>query len=266
MSQRVIFEIRPAAEMAAKLDAHVNTNGAVNGSYLENYEITAPVGKVVRIGTEYAFTGSGNNYYYGSAVTKISSPSWRKDGVSYSATIQNNRVLYLPAETNAKTVVYTLVSNNRGIAKFTVNYKSQDEVGPRQTAIVSEADFQNSYKYVTGLRFDGDKNIPLEWDESGYGFYYQDWGTNSTYRNSAHPGVYWGEYTLMNMVPSEGYTFLVQGVRDMKHQNSGATDGNFFYVDASNTPGVVADLKFKDGGLCPSSSHVPLHRKLKFAC
>ena len=54
----------------------------------------------------------------------------------------------------------------------------------------------------------------------------------------------------MIMVPAEGYTFLVQGVRDMKHQNSGATDGNFFYVDASNTPGVVADLKFKDGGLC----------------
>ena len=161
LSKRVIFEIRPAAEMAAKLDVHVNNNGAVNGSYLENYEITAPVGKVVRIGTEYAFTGSDNNYYYtnGSVITKTSNYSWRRDGGTHSATIQNNRVLELPVENAAKTVVYTLVSNGRGVAKFTVNYKNQNQVGPSQTALVSETDLQNNYRYITGFRFYGNKKI-----------------------------------------------------------------------------------------------------------
>ena len=255
LSKRVIFEIRPAAEMAAKLDVHVNNNGAVNGSYLENYEITAPVGKVVRIGTEYAFTGSDNNYYYtnGSVITKTSNYSWRRDGGTHSATIQNNRVLELPVENAAKTVVYTLVSNGRGVAKFTVNYKNQNQVGPSQTALVSETDLQNNYRYINGFRFDGKKNAPVEWDESGYGFYYQDWGRDAAYRTSEFPGVSVGEYTLLNEVPSTDYPSLVQGIRDMKHKYTGATDGNFLYIDGDKAAGTILNLKFNDGTLCPGT-------------
>ena len=37
---------------------------------------------------------------------------------------------------------------------------------------IANSILESDYKFVTGLDFNGDPNTPLEWDESGYGFYY----------------------------------------------------------------------------------------------
>ena len=62
ISQRMVFEIRPASEMADRIEDVYNQN-----KWLEEYDIMAPTGQNLFVGPKYAFkyeeTKSGDNEY-----------------------------------------------------------------------------------------------------------------------------------------------------------------------------------------------------------
>ena len=253
LSQRVIFSIHPAAEMVAMLAPYANSNGGTNESYLEEYEITAPNDRIVRFGPHYNYMGSNSNYYINN-LTATSNGTWYKNGVAITnPTVSNNRVLAAPATNTTGTVVYTLVANGFGIAKFTVNYEPVTAVGPYRPAIVSESRLLNDYIFITGINFDSYSQLPLPWDETSYGFSYPDWERSSN-GNRHIDLACWSEYTFMNSISSAYSNFLRTGIRDMSYENDNSkTNGRFLYVDASTSPGKFAQLRFDNGGLCPGT-------------
>ena len=98
LSVRMIYEIHPAAEMAAMLTK------CTGNTYLEEYTIVAPVGRTVLIGPKYEYQGTNSNYYT-SATSRVSSATW--SGVSV-ASVQNNRVISVSSDsatTDRKSVV-----------------------------------------------------------------------------------------------------------------------------------------------------------------
>ena len=165
LSQRIVFDIRPSSEMAALLSNKDNSNGSVTGNYLEEYQMIAPAGKVLRVGPMYRYLGTDGNYYKSSS-ERITTGQWYRNGVAINPSIQNNRVAQITVAQGGaadEEVVYTLVAGGKGIAKFTVKFQSTDKVGPRATELVSAATLDSDYKYITGQRFDGtDKNVPLQ--------------------------------------------------------------------------------------------------------
>ncbi len=242
LSHRMVYEIRPAMEMATALSSCTGTK------FLEEYTIIAPAGQTLRFGPKYKYDGDNSNYYYlsGGNPTQVTSGSWTASSGAAPSNLQNNRVVQVAGGADGVTRTYELKANGYNIAKVTVKYMSVDKIGPKNgTGIMSAAELRTNYQYITGLFFDGDKNSPLEWDESSYGFFYPN---NTSGRSSA----YWSEYELMNITTS-AYTWLKADIRDMLYQNSGSTAGNFLYVDASSSPGVVANLRFKESGLCPGT-------------
>ena len=95
LSYRMIYDIRPASEMAAKLDKCSSTP-------LETYKILAPAGKSIRISPEYRWMGGEEyvNYYYtsGGNVVRLSDPQWYKNGALMTiggtgSSVYDNRLL-----------------------------------------------------------------------------------------------------------------------------------------------------------------------------
>ena len=250
LSQRVIYEIRPAQQMVNKLSSCTNSNGSITGNYLENYEMIAPIGATLRFGPEFEYTGSNNNYYKDNN-TLLTNAVWYKNGQVISVSPDNNRVISVSHNT-AEKVVYTLVLGDKGIAKFTVDFQDINVIGPKANGVINDSVLIHDYTYVTGLNFNNNPNIPLQWDESGYGFFYWEWLNNTSKRS--YGGVYWGEYGFMN-VTDHTHNFLQQGVYDRTYYKTNGADksGRFLYVDASSKPGVVASLRFNEGNLCPGT-------------
>ena len=124
LSVRMIYEIHPAAEMAAMLTK------CTGNTYLEEYTIVAPVGRTVLIGPKYEYQGTNSNYYT-SATSRVSSATWSGGSVG---SVQNNRVVSVSSN-SATTVTYTLKSGNYNIARFKVIYKAVTEVGPSNVQI-----------------------------------------------------------------------------------------------------------------------------------
>ena len=74
IEQRMIFEIRPASEMAKKVNASTDNN------WLETYDIMAPTNQTIHIGPKYAFLGTERtfpypSYYYSNSEGIISMSS-----------------------------------------------------------------------------------------------------------------------------------------------------------------------------------------------
>lgn len=59
ISQRIVYEIRPASEMARKVDQ-------ATSEFMESYELIAPTGQIIYLGPEYAFNSTGYypSYFY----------------------------------------------------------------------------------------------------------------------------------------------------------------------------------------------------------
>ena len=253
LSQRVIFHVRPAAEMVAMLNPFNNATGATTENYLEEYTIIAPNDRTIRFGPKYEYSGTNSNYFIDNT-TATSAGTWYLNGSAISSpTVTNNRVLAVTATNSTNTDIYTLVANGRGIAKFTIIYQPTTQVGPQATPIVNDQTLARDYEFVTGKNFDNNATNSLNWDEIGYGYSYPDWellGTTNRYVAL----TCWSEYRLMNIVPQSYSNFLVTGIRDVSYlKDNTNTTGQFLYVDASTNPGLVAQLRFDNGGLCPGA-------------
>ena len=184
LSYRVVYNLLPASEMATRFTS-AQAVGSTATYYLENYNVIAPIGAVVRISTAYDVQGSMCSYfgYDGSNVLeRVDSLELYQGGVlvtDYS--IDRNRTLVLPAATATGLVVYQL----RGlladgtvlnIAEFRVRYEDASILGPvtSSSGLVSATNLVTNYSYLSGSwYYDFSRNTPFDnWSATELGFAY----------------------------------------------------------------------------------------------
>lgn len=255
LSYRMVYDIRPASEMAALLDKCTSTP-------LETYNILAPAGKSVRFGPQYRWAGGANyvNYYYtsGGNVVRLDRYQWYKNGAKHDAgTITDNRLIAVTSPAAGRTDVYELrTTTGLIIARFNITSQAASSIGPSTTTLKSNADLDKSYDLKAYRNFDfADEtgkmySKPLPWDESTYGFTYST-GVAGSNKLRAPGFPDWSEYALIKNTNdySGGRNWVVGNVRD--HSNNG--NGYFLFIDANEVSGKIADLKI-DGDLCPNTS------------
>ncbi len=264
LSFRVIYEIRPASEMADALSA------CTGDTYLEEYNMIAGTCNPIYLGAQYHFISTSDfpNYFvnYNGSIYRANKYRWKRNGTVLSnPTITGN---YLKvSETSVGEVVYTLEMRYGSgswvnVAKFIVDVQACESVGPVQErsgkAIITNDEMAEKYMLLAKLDFDYDRpgttdyhayNKPLGWDEATYGFTYADEDNPSFSRLVQSLFPYWGEYAFINSTRNgcPGSKWLTEA-----YNRSGAENGYMLYCDGTSMPGVVVSLDLQ-AQLCAGS-------------
>ena len=106
LSHRMIYEIRPAIEMATALSSCTGT------TFLEEYTIIAPAEQTLRFGPQYKYHSSNSNYYYlqGDNPIQVTSGTWTASSGAVPSNVQNDRVVRVDGSSDGTTVIYELTS------------------------------------------------------------------------------------------------------------------------------------------------------------
>ena len=265
LSYRQLFHLRPAEEIAAKL----NTNSAA-GKYLENYHYMAAVGADVHLATQFRYTKYTHEselcyFYYDTnnqlkRVGKDAQAKWyKKNGENWTEVTNPNYQVYdyLNVDSDTKGVqVYALkvpaASTGLGtdllIAQFEINFVDINSCGPRTTPIITDHEMELHFQLIKKIDFNykanaveyenGYKqlNAHLPWDESSYGYYYPRNGNanlGETSPNRSGQNIpYYGEYFLVNQINKDWAQATAHG-----GENDYA-----LYVDGTTEPGLVASI------------------------
>ena len=258
LSYRMVYDIRPAQEIATALDKCKSTP-------LEMYNILAPAGATISIGPKYRWTASNDtdkerlvNYYYtsGGTIVRLDGYRWYKGGSVYTPTsIVDNRLIEITAPAAGESVVYELKTpTGLIIARFNITTQNISAIGPTINTIKTNAVLDKAYDLKAYRNFDyidetsAVYSKPLAWDESTYGFTYVT-GDAGNAKTRTKGFADWSEYALIQHT-NLGFSWLQDNVKD--HSTNGG-NGYFLYIDANEMPGKVADLKI-NGNLCPNSS------------
>lgn len=256
LSYRNIFDIRPASEIAEQLDA-CKTNA------LETYNILAAPNTTINIGPKYAWQVDEEqegekyvNYYENKAnPTIVKNCKWYNGNTEMTvSTVLDNRVISVtsPATAGGSTT-YTLKSGEGNIiAQFNITAYSFDKIAQLET------DYELTIQRNFNKRPDGtDRNgkqidiVPLDWNETTYGFYYDQLkDTRSSLRGEF---AEWSEYALIQS--TSNLTIRTVGNEIGLKTNISdptATGGYFMFVNANSVSGKVADLQI-DKLLCQGS-------------
>jgi hypothetical protein len=241
LSNRVVYDIRNASEIARKLDA------TSHQMPLEHYVYYAPCGETIHIGPAYRWTGSDCNYFINTGAeypTSIDGNAvWTKNGQTYTySTIYDSRLIPIVAPATLSTpdeyVLYADQAKTKVIAHFHVYASPKDKIGPKLGGLGSAYTNQalgEKYKAIGITDFNKcADNTPLAWDQSTYGYYY-------TNKSRAITSLSDGEYGIF------------QTYKGLSNKDADA-NGKFVYVKTNSYPGKIADLKIEDGkNLCPGS-------------
>lgn len=268
LSYRVIYEIRHADEMRKKID------DCTGDKYLEDYTIIAPAGKEIKIGPQYAYTGSGNSNYYmtrtaDNTIYLINNAKWRQNGTVKTFSPEDNRLISITVPAAGKQDTYTLRGSKNGIAKFVVKGYHDTIVGPSLDSLSlkkfypgkdwkdlkfdlkAELDFDDIYDVDNPKEMYSD---PLPWEDISAGFVYP---TKMNYKQREPNFVAMSEYALLST--TAGYTKRGSALpeiknhgEDLQKEEKNTDNGYFLYVDATKKPSKVADLSI-NGDLCPNS-------------
>ena len=276
LAQRILFDIRPASEMAEEVDKYKSTTAPdrYTGKYLEEYTLMAPVGATLNIGPAHQFNGGTYQNYYcnASSPQKLNSWLWYANGNSSAMTVTSNQFVKVTAPTDPQTITYTLVARTgnrwRGytyyyIAKFTVQFVSPAKYGPAASPteasqlvgldLLYEETFNDNPPATTDPTY---SSAPLKWKESTYGFYYRTLKYKRLRydRASGTFDPYWSDYALLNSTDALSTSWFVQGVYNhgSKGTKEDAKDGYFLYVDGAQEPGVCFTIDV-EADLCPGA-------------
>lgn len=269
LAQRVLFDIRPASEMAAEVDKYKSPTSPNNYTekYLEEYTLMAPVGATLNIGPAYQFNGGTYQNYYCNASSPQKLTSWLWNGSSNMPTVTSNQFLTVSAPTSPQTIIYTLVAYTGStyyyIAKFTVRFVSPDRYGPDVSPteamqltgldLLYEETFNDNPPATTAPTY---LSTPLKWKESTYGFYYPSLKDKRLVYDKASGTYdpYWSDYALLNSTDALSTSWFLHGVYN--HGSKGtaedAKDGYFLYVDGAQEPGVCFTIDV-EADLCPGA-------------
>lgn len=272
LSYRQLFHLRPAEEIAAKL----NTNSAA-GKYLENYHYMAAVGADVHLATQFRYTKYTHEselcYFYYDQENKIkrvgkdAQAKWyKKNGEDWTEVTNPNYQVYdyLNVDSDTKGVqVYALkvpaASTGLGtdllIAQFEINFVDINSCGPRTTPIITDHEMELHFQLIKKIDFNYPGNevtydgtlkqldAHLPWDESSYGYYYPKNGNDNlgqTSPNRKDQNIpYYGEYFLVNKIDK-------QWAQATAH---GGENDYALYVDGTTEPGLVASIS-TDNVIC----------------
>ena len=265
LSYRQLFHLRPAEEIAAKL----NTNSAAD-KYLENYHYMAAVGADVHLATQFRYTKYTHEselcYFYYDKENKIkrvgkdAQAKWyKKNGENWTEVTNPNYQVYdyLNVDSDTEGVqVYALkvpaASTGLGtdllIAQFEIDFVNINSCGPRTTPIITDHEMELHFQLIKKIDFNyqGDPvvyengykqlNAHLPWDESSYGYYYPKTVNNNlgqTSPNRKDQNIpYYGEYFLVNQINKDW----------AKATAHGGTNDYALYVDGTTEPGLVASI------------------------
>lgn len=276
LSQRVLFHIKPASEMAALVDANSGDGEpSIDNEFLEEYKLMAPVGKQIYIGPQYEFFAGANfpNYYYtddrlfSTTIEPLSDVTWLlyEDGQERELTadelVQHR---YVGIESNsAGSKNYMLVARTgwfiykyHRIAKFEVEFVDANAYGPvlaptnADDLVEMDVLYEENFNYQKPTTDYAAYHLPLVWEESSYGFYYSTLAVKRLFRDGTDP--YWSDYALLNSSNGMNATYFYHNV-----YNHGTTataedarEGYFLYVDGNKEPGRCFSLEV-DANLCP---------------
>ena len=268
LSYRQVFHLRPASEMANKLDSLSRI-----GKYLETYTYMVPTGQVLLLSTEFRYLATKANhkseccYFYkkGTTLTRISKDcEWYKNNTGITEVYGTKDYLQVDAVTSpGDTVIYQLrlptsksgLTYDLLIAEFEVIYVDNTAHGPVNgntggNEIISYDNIAAHYQILEFNNFNYGAPAPgtpagnqnncvhsnkhLPWGEATYGFYYPDLG-DCDRQNSGQGNIpYYGEYALLN--------YMKGGNWGLGEQHGGARNGYALYVDGTEEPGLVASI------------------------
>lgn len=269
LSKRLIYEMRPAKEIAARIDT------CVGNSYLEYHNMMAPIGRQLYIGPNYYFIDqyvmgatyyyqTRSNYYYNSSspirMDEESNWIWKVNGATSTFSAVTGRFINVSSNSTG-IVTYTLqykVGNTiYNIAKFDVNYLDVNNVGPLANIANNDVSGMDLI-YENTFNFNTPGTTNTTWytghigvDESSYGYFNYDLRSYH-YVNGGSDDVYWSEYGFVNRHNSWDNTSLYGYNHGSSNNSSDAKDGYFLYCDGSEIPGQVFDLSV-NAELCPGS-------------
>ena len=276
LSYRQLFHLRPAEEIAAKL----NTNSAAD-KYLENYHYMAAVGADVHLATQFRYTKYTHEselcYFYlvqkqgggqeTKRVGKDAQAKWyKKNGENWEEVTNPNYQVYdyLNVDSDTEGVqVYALkvpaASTGLGtdllIAQFEINFVDINSCGPRTTPIITDHEMELHFQLIKKIDFNYPGNAVtydgtlkqldahLPWDESSYAYYYPKTGNENLGQTSPNRSgqniPYYGEYFLVNQINKDW----------AKATAHGGTNDYALYVDGTTEPGLVASIS-TDNVIC----------------
>ena len=265
LSYRQLFHMRPAEEIAYKLNTH-----SAGGKYLENYHYMAAVGADVHLATQFRYTKYTHEselcYFYYDKENKmkrvgkdVQAKWYKKNGENWTEVTNPNYQVYdyLNVDSDTEGVqVYALkvpaASTGLGtdllIAQFEIDFVNINSCGPRTTPIITDHEMELHFQLIKKIDFNykanaveyenGYKqlNAHLPWDESSYGYYYPKEGNanlGETSPNRSGQNIpYYGEYFLVNQINKDW----------AKATAHGGTNDYALYVDGTTEPGLVASI------------------------
>ena len=290
LSKRTIYEIRPAARMAADLELCKDMDGT-NDRYLEEHELIAPTGRQLYIGPDYMCLGAPNNgtkvalgqytyyaltnYYYINSQGNVTAAGdkskwkWYKNGVyDSSITFYSKGAQFAGVSSSTPdTVVYTLKYNSAtgvyfNVARFRIIYMDVDQVGPSENVPAPTKKMEKIYEETFNYDRPGTTDFAFwngyfDVEESTYGYY----TTNISYSNrqskSEQKKITWSEYAVTNRksvwVSSGTAPQVYQHVDGKGNEANNAKEGYMLYCDGSQQPGQVFNLKV-NADLCAGST------------
>ena len=269
LSYRQLFHLRPAEEIAAKLNTH-----SAAGKYLENYHYMAAVGADVHLATQFRYTKYTHEselcYFYlvpkagGGQETKrvgkdVQAKWYKKNGENWTEVTNPNYQVYdyLNVDSDTEGVqVYALkvpkastgLEKDLLIAQFEIDFVNINSCGPRTTPIITDHEMELHFQLIKKIDFNykGDAvvyengykqlNAHLPWDQSSYAYYYPKTGNDNlgqTSPNRKDQNIpYYGEYFLVNQIDKDW----------AKATAHGGTNDYALYVDGTTEPGLVASI------------------------
>ena len=235
LSKRLIYIFRPAAEIAARVDAYKNSGD----DYMEVHEMIAPTGRQLYLGPDYPiFTRNlvYCNYFYKASGPKqmgtAANWQWSVNGgapIALNANNPSDKTNPQPIDENTiingqyksaystepGEVIYTLQYKVKdteiyNVAKFIVTYMDVANVGPTDAATIPQPSskmekiYEETFNYncpgTTNHTYYTAKHLPV--GHSSYGCYYKDiafiGGPKTTQRPNTKTDLTSGEYGFCN--------------------------------------------------------------------
>ena len=171
------------------------------------------------------------------------------------------------SSTTPGTVVYELKYNSApgvyfNVARFRVTYEDQNIVGPALSLPATTKKMDKIYEQTFNFERPNTTNFAfwlghLDVDESTYGYYNKNLDGSPSQRKIRQGNVTWSEYAITNRkqvwVDSGTAPQVYQHVDSTENVANNAKEGYMLYVDGSQQPGLVFDLKVS-ADLCPGAT------------